>query len=45
MNPDKLEVGSLRPESNSPGGSVYPHIYGKIPLLAVIKSESLSSDT
>lgn len=41
VDPEKLDRGSLKPEANKPGGDVYPHIYGKIPLVAVTKTEKL----
>ena len=36
-----LDSGTVRPEANRPGGDVYPHIYGTIPIAAVIKTEPL----
>lgn len=45
VNPALLDSGTLQPEANRPGGSVYPHIYGKIPLAAVIKTETLQSSS
>jgi uncharacterized protein (DUF952 family) len=42
VNTDLLDdKGTLRPEANRPGGDVYPHIYGTIPLRAVVKTEPL----
>lgn len=36
-----LDAGTVRPEANRLGGDVYPHIYGTIPIAAVIKTEPL----
>lgn len=36
-----LLVSILRPEANRTGGDVYPHIYGTIPLDAVVLTENL----
>ena len=32
----------LRPEQNKPGGDIYPHIYGTIPIKAVIRTTNVS---
>jgi uncharacterized protein (DUF952 family) len=41
VNYTLLKEGSVRPEANRPGGDVYPHIYGTIPIEAVMKTEPL----
>jgi uncharacterized protein (DUF952 family) len=41
VNSTLLKEDTLRPEANRPGGDVYPHIYGTIPIEAVIKTEPL----
>ena len=38
-----LHQGALRPESNKPGGDVYPHIYGSIPIQAVLRTTHINS--
>jgi uncharacterized protein (DUF952 family) len=42
VDPAMLDPGTLRPEANRPGGSVYPHIYGTIPMTAVVETETLA---
>ena len=37
-----LHDNELRPERNKPGGDIYPHIYGTIPINAVIRTTTLS---
>jgi len=39
MNSTFLKPGALKLEANRPGGDHYPHIYGEIPLDAVISHE------
>jgi uncharacterized protein (DUF952 family) len=36
-----LSPGSVKVEANSPGGEKYPHIYGPVPLKAVLSSKVL----
>jgi uncharacterized protein (DUF952 family) len=36
-----LNPGELRPEQNKPGGDTYPHIYGTIPISAVITTTGI----
>jgi uncharacterized protein (DUF952 family) len=36
-----LNPNELRPEANKPGGDIYPHIYGTIPLSAVLKTTDM----
>lgn len=35
-----VENSELRPERNKLGGDIYPHIYGTIPINAVIRTTS-----
>ncbi len=42
INQENLHEGTLRPEKNRSGTDVFPHIYGEIPLSAVIKVERLT---
>ena len=43
INTTFLKPGSLKIESNRPGGDEYPHIYGDIPLEAIISHEILEN--
>ena len=36
-----LFENELRPERNKPGGDMYPHIYGTIPIKAVIRTTNV----
>lgn len=36
-----LNPGELRPEQNKPGGDTYPHIYGTIPISAVVTTSGM----
>jgi uncharacterized protein (DUF952 family) len=36
-----LNPGELRPEQNKPGGDTYPHIYGTIPISAVVTTSGI----
>ena len=39
-----LKPGTLKVESNKPGGEKFPHIYGEIPIAAVISHDILDKD-
>lgn len=39
LDPKVLQPDALKIETNKPGGGKYPHIYGKIPLAAVVSHE------
>jgi uncharacterized protein (DUF952 family) len=41
VNASLLNMDELRPEQNKPGGDTYPHIYGTIPLSAVVKTSGI----
>jgi uncharacterized protein (DUF952 family) len=41
VNTTLLFDNELRPERNKPGGDIYPHIYGTIPIIAVIKTAKI----
>ena len=41
IDPTLLFENELRPERNKPGGDIYPHIYGTIPINAVIKTTEI----
>lgn len=41
VNSSWLNPGELRPEQNKPGGDTYPHIYGTIPISAVVTTTGM----
>jgi uncharacterized protein (DUF952 family)/uncharacterized SAM-binding protein YcdF (DUF218 family) len=42
IDPKKLPEGALKIEANKPGGTEYPHLYGSLPLDAVISWKAIS---
>jgi uncharacterized protein (DUF952 family) len=42
LDTQKLPEGTLKIESNRPGGTEYPHVYGSIPLDAVTSWSTLA---
>lgn len=41
IDPKLLPSNTLRFEANKPGGDKYPHIYGNIPLTAIITHKAI----
>ncbi len=41
VDPQKLEASTLKIEANRPGGDCYPHVYGSLPITAVLQHEKI----